>query len=44
MNYYFDPRHYVGLLARYNFIRYSNPGGTPLDGNAITLDLIVGFH
>jgi hypothetical protein len=33
-----------GFIGRYNFLWYSNPGGTPLDGNAITLDLIVGFN
>jgi len=44
MNYYFDPVHFIGLAGRYNFIQYSNPGGTPLDGNAITIEVIVGFH
>ena len=44
MNYYFDPIHFIGLAGRYNFIQYSNPGGTPLNGNAITIEVIVGFH
>jgi hypothetical protein len=44
LNYYFNPKHYIGLVSRYNFIQYSNPGGTPLDGNAVTIDLIVGFN
>lgn len=44
INFYTDPKHYIGIIGRYNFVWYSNPGGTPLDGNAITLDLIVGFN
>jgi hypothetical protein len=44
INFYLDPKHYIGVIGRYNFVQYSNPGGTPLDGNAITLDLIVGFN
>lgn len=43
-NYYIDPKHYIGLIGRYNFIQYTNPGGTALDGNAVTIDLIVGFN
>lgn len=44
INFYLDPKHYIGVIGRYNFVQYSNPGGTPLDGNAVTLDLIVGFN
>jgi hypothetical protein len=44
INYFFDPNHYIGVLGRYNLIWYSNPGGTPLDGNAVSIDLIVGFN
>jgi hypothetical protein len=44
INYFFNPTHYIGILGRYNFIWYSNPGGTPLDGNAVTIDVIVGFN
>lgn len=44
MNYYLDPRHYIGIISKYNFVWYSNPGGTPLNGNAATIDLIFGFN
>jgi len=44
INYYINPKHYIGVAGRYNFVGYSNPGGTPLTGNAFTIDLIVGFN
>ncbi|HVU97695.1 MAG TPA: hypothetical protein VHE34_20870 [Puia sp.] len=44
INVYLGPKHYIGVIGRYNFIQYSNPGGTPLDGNAVAVDLIVGFN
>ena len=34
---------YLGAELLYNAIHYQNPGGTPLDGNGITLRLTFGF-
>jgi hypothetical protein len=34
-----DLRIYV---ARYHFLDYKNPGGSPFDGNAATIDIIIG--
>jgi hypothetical protein len=31
-----------GAMLLYNFVDYQNPGGTPMDGNAVTLRLIYG--
>jgi hypothetical protein len=33
----------LGVELTYDIINYNNPGGTPLNGNAITLRLSVGF-
>ena len=35
--------NYIGLEARNNFVNYRNPGGTPLDGNTVTIRLMYGF-
>jgi hypothetical protein len=34
-------KFFSGMLL-YNFIDYQNPGGTPMDGNAVTIRLIFG--
>jgi hypothetical protein len=41
-NWYFSRHGFLGLVARYHFLSYSNPGGSPFDGNAATIDIIVG--
>ncbi len=41
-NWYFNKHGFVGLVARYHFLSYSNPGGSPFDGNGATIDIIVG--
>jgi hypothetical protein len=41
-NWYFSKHGFIGLVARYHFLNYSNPGGSPFDGNAATIDIIVG--
>jgi len=41
-NWYFAKHGFVGLVARYHFLNYNNPGGSPFDGNAVTIDIIVG--
>jgi hypothetical protein len=43
-NYYFSHSFYMGLQGRYNGIHYSTHGGTNLSGDAISIDLIFGFH
>jgi len=42
-NWYFSRHGFLGLVARYHFLSYSNPGGSPFDGNAATIDIIVGY-
>ncbi len=41
-NYFFNPAFYIGVAAKYNVTNYCNPGGTPLDGNAMSIDFYVG--
>ncbi|HXL55894.1 MAG TPA: hypothetical protein VN958_06545, partial [Chitinophagaceae bacterium] len=43
-NYYFNPSFYLGLQSRYNWINYANSGGTNLNGDAISIDLIIGVN
>ncbi|MEL7222518.1 MAG: hypothetical protein AAGJ93_14445 [Bacteroidota bacterium] len=33
---------YIGLHIRYNWVNYSNPGGTPLDGEYLNVRLTLG--
>jgi hypothetical protein len=42
-NYLIGKHGFVGLAARYHFLNYSNPGGSPFDGNAATIDIILGL-
>lgn len=37
-------KQYLSLSGRYNMLFYKNRGGTNLNGNAITIGLIYGFH
>ena len=37
-----DHQLYIGLDTKYNFVNYKNPYGTNLDGNTITVNLIIG--
>jgi hypothetical protein len=39
---YFRNRSYIGIETRYNFINYSNPKGTDLSGNTLTIRLKHG--
>jgi hypothetical protein len=41
-NYFITPRCFLWISARYHFLHYNNPGGTPLDGNAFSLEIIIG--
>jgi hypothetical protein len=41
-NWYFSKHGFLGLVARYHFLSYNNPGGSPFDGNGATIDIIVG--
>lgn len=34
----------LALQARYHFIDYDNPFGTPLDGHALSVRLVLGFN
>jgi hypothetical protein len=42
LNYYLSTSFYIGLQARYNFINYANHGGTSMNGDAFSIDLIIG--
>ena len=42
LNYYLSTSFYIGLQARYNFINYVNHGGTSMNGDAFSIDLIIG--
>ncbi|HNP20624.1 MAG TPA: hypothetical protein PKM63_20490 [Panacibacter sp.] len=44
MNVYVNRDLYIGLQGKYHWINYANPGGTNLNGDAITIDLIFGFN
>jgi hypothetical protein len=41
-NWYFSRHGFLGFVARYHFLDYKNPGGSPFDGNAATFDIIIG--
>ncbi|MEP6845263.1 MAG: hypothetical protein ABI861_04645 [Panacibacter sp.] len=43
INYFFDPAFYLGLQGRYNYMNYGTKGGTNLNGDSFSLDLIIGF-
>jgi hypothetical protein len=43
-NYFIRPRTFVGIACKYHFLQYHNPGGTPLDGNAFTIDFTIGIN
>ncbi len=38
----FKNNRYLGIDCKYNFVNYKNSGGTNLDGNAFTINLIFG--
>jgi hypothetical protein len=42
-NYYFNPHFFMAFTAKYHFLNYNNPGGSSFDGNAITLDITIGW-
>ena len=42
--YYFKKRQYVGLMGKYNLLFFKNKSGTSLEGNAVTIALVYGFH
>jgi hypothetical protein len=43
-NFYINPTFYFGLQGRYNVVNYCNSGGSSLQGNAISVDLIIGGY
>ncbi len=42
MNYFFNPRLFIGIVAKHNYISYHNHGGTDMSGNAFSIDLLIG--
>jgi len=42
VNFFVNPRFFLGVVVRHHYISYHNPGGTSLDGNAFSIDLIAG--
>ncbi|MDB5276691.1 MAG: hypothetical protein JWR61_1646 [Ferruginibacter sp.] len=43
-NFYVTPTFYLGLQGRYNVVNYCNSGGSSLQGNAFSIDLIIGGY
>ena len=41
-NYFFNPRLFIGVAAKYNGISYSNRKGSSLSGHPVSIDLIIG--
>lgn len=41
-NYFVNPRFYLGIQGRYNWINYANRGGTSFNGDAFSIDFIIG--
>ncbi len=44
VNYFFNAVGYIGLEGKFNNIHYHNTGGSPIDGNAYTLTLLLGHN
>ena len=42
INYFFNATSYIGIAAKFNYISYKNNGGTPINGNAFTIDFTIG--
>lgn len=42
VNYYFNPRFFIGIAAKYNSLNYGNKNGSNLSGNPISIDFIIG--
>lgn len=40
---YLRNNHYLAVTGRYHFLKFSNPGGTKLNGNALTLSMEYGL-
>ena len=41
-NYFIHPATFIGVACKYHFLQYHNTGGSPLDGNAFTIDFTIG--
>ena len=39
---YFRNQNYIGLQMKFHYLNYSNPGGTDLSGNSITISFVFG--
>lgn len=39
---FFAKSTYIGLQGKYNFVNYSNPGGTNFAGNTISVSVVLG--
>lgn len=42
-NYFNSNNTFLGVLARYHIANYKNKGGSSLQGNSFSIDLILGF-
>lgn len=42
INYFFNPRFFIGVAARYNYISYNNKKGSSLSGHPFSIDFIIG--
>lgn len=44
LSYFLSPTFYLGLISRYNFVNYGTGGGSNLNGDAVTIDFVLGFN
>ena len=42
INYFFNPRFFIGIAAKYNGISYGNKKGSNLSAYPVSIDFIVG--
>jgi hypothetical protein len=42
LNYFFNPRFFIALVAKYNYISYNNKNGSSLSGHPFSIDFIIG--
>jgi hypothetical protein len=41
-NYFFNPRFFIGIIAKYNGISYGNKNGSSMSGYPVSIDFVIG--
>jgi len=44
INFFLNPRLYLGMDGKFNYVDYKNRGGSPVDGNAYTITMFFGHN